>query len=319
MTLVSVIVPAHNAEETVEACVCSVISQSHRALELIVVDDASTDKTAELVARVKDCRITLVSTTYRSAAAARNAGLRIAKGDYIQFLDADDQLALNKLEVQLRRLGKQLPSTMASCPWGHFSIRTDDVLLKSQRIDRDIAPVDWLVESWNGRGMAQTACWLTPRRLIDLAGGWNEELKQNPNDDGEFFCRVLLNAGLVVFTADTCVYYRKPGAGCVSRVESEAQSNSLLLSYVEYEKHLRQVEDSPRTRGAIAQNYYRYIYQYHQQYPHLCEHARNRLGAIGWPKCTSVGPLGFRLSTWVFGFERAMRIRAAKYRWLSPR
>jgi glycosyltransferase involved in cell wall biosynthesis len=315
MTSVSVIVPAHNAERTVEACLFSVIQQSHYDLELIVVDDDSTDNTRHIVAGVTDSRVKLLSVSCHSASGARNAGLRIASGEYVQFLDADDILAPNKLEVQLQRLRQESRSAVANCPWGHFRKEIADAKLESQRIDRDMKPLNWLLESWNGGGMAQTACWLTPRGLIDLAGGWNEDLRRNPNDDGEFFCRVLLKSNAVVFTTGTCVYYRLPVAGCVSRVESEEQAGSLLRSYIECEKYVRSIEDSPRTRGAIAQNYYRYIYQYHERFACLCDQARDQLRSIGWPPCMSVGPLGFRLFTQIVGFDNAMRIREIR-RWL---
>lgn len=315
MKFVSVIIPAHNAEQTIAACIQSVIKQSHKALELIVVEDSSMDNTAGIIASLQDARIKRIAIKRCSAPAARNAGLRIASGEYVQFLDADDILAPNKLEVQLHRLEHESPSAVANCPWGHFRAETADARLESQRIDRDMNPLNWLIESWNGGGMAQTACWLTPRGLIDLAGGWNEDLRRNPNDDGEFFCRVLLKSNTVVFTTGTCVFYRLPVAGCVSRVESEEQASSLLRSYIECEKYVRAVEDSPRTRGAIAQNYYRYIYQYHERFACLCDQARDQLCSIGWPPCVSVGPLGFRLFTQIVGFDNAMRIREIR-RWL---
>lgn len=86
----SIVIPAYNAERTVEQTVASVLAQSHEGLELIVVDDGSTDTTFDRVARVRDPRVRVIRTQNRGVAAARNRGLSMAEGDFICFLDADD-------------------------------------------------------------------------------------------------------------------------------------------------------------------------------------------------------------------------------------
>ncbi len=104
MKLVSVIVPARNAAKYLTTAIDSVRSQDIQNWELIVVDDGSTDETATIVEEfiVRDSRITLVRQQPKGLSAARNAGLRQSSGQFVQFLDADDTIAANKLSVQLR-------------------------------------------------------------------------------------------------------------------------------------------------------------------------------------------------------------------------
>ncbi|HEV2123046.1 MAG TPA: glycosyltransferase [Chloroflexota bacterium] len=99
--LVSVIMPAYNAEQWIEAAIVSVKAQSHRDVQLIVVDDGSTDATASIVRSVAP-EASLLSQSNQGVSAARNAGIAAAKGDYIAFLDADDSWLPRKLERQLQ-------------------------------------------------------------------------------------------------------------------------------------------------------------------------------------------------------------------------
>jgi len=105
MSLVSVVIPAYNAEQTLARAVQSVLDQEkHDGLEIIVVDDGSTDATprvAESLAKRRPACIRIIHQKNAGPAAARNAGLRAAKGDYIAFLDADDQWLPGKLRMQL--------------------------------------------------------------------------------------------------------------------------------------------------------------------------------------------------------------------------
>ncbi len=89
--LVSVMMPAHNAEKLVEEAINSLLSQTYAEWELLVVDDGSTDETARIVSSISDERITLVSQRSAGEAAARNRALDLAQGEFVAFLDADDR------------------------------------------------------------------------------------------------------------------------------------------------------------------------------------------------------------------------------------
>ena len=100
--LVSVIMPSYNAQKYIAKSINSVLLQTYKSLELIIVDDCSSDKTVDIVKTYKDERIRLfVNETNQGAALTRNRALREAKGKYIAFLDADDIWDFAKLESQL--------------------------------------------------------------------------------------------------------------------------------------------------------------------------------------------------------------------------
>ena len=101
--LVSVVIPAYNAEATIDDTLRSVRSQTHRHLEIIVVDDGSVDRTASIVNAhaAVDRRVSLISQENAGVAAARNAGWQLARSALIAFIDADDLWAPNKIERQL--------------------------------------------------------------------------------------------------------------------------------------------------------------------------------------------------------------------------
>ena len=98
--LVSIIVPSYNAGRFVRRAVESALTQTHRGVEVIVVDDGSTDDTTEVLASFGN-RIRWVSQANRGPAAARNTGLTLATGEYVMFLDADDWILPDKLRRQL--------------------------------------------------------------------------------------------------------------------------------------------------------------------------------------------------------------------------
>ena len=105
--VISVVMAAHNAAGTIERSLASVLAQTHSELEVIVVDDASSDNTGELVDAIakEDSRVRLVhNTAQRGAAMTRNRGLSLATGAYITFHDADDESSPEKLERQLAAL-----------------------------------------------------------------------------------------------------------------------------------------------------------------------------------------------------------------------
>jgi len=113
--LVSVVIPAFNAEKFVERAIESVLSQTYPNLELIVVDDGSTDRTAEIAASFDDPRFRLLAQPNRGVSAARNRGMAESSGPLIAFLDADDQWDANKLNEQVKAIASQPGCVAIGC------------------------------------------------------------------------------------------------------------------------------------------------------------------------------------------------------------
>lgn len=102
---ISVVIPAHNREQTLGYCVDSVIAQTYQPIEILVVDDCSSDRTAEIAISYADPRVKVLRLPCKSGAqAARNAGIRAARGEWIAFLDSDDEWLPEKLARQVEVL-----------------------------------------------------------------------------------------------------------------------------------------------------------------------------------------------------------------------
>src|ERR1700674_3068386 len=96
--MVSILISAYNAEEWIGYTLQSAVAQTWPRKEIIVVDDGSTDRTAEIARRFASKGVTVVSTENRGLSAGQNHAYRLSKGNYIQYLDADDLLAPEKMQ-----------------------------------------------------------------------------------------------------------------------------------------------------------------------------------------------------------------------------
>ncbi|MBY5699916.1 glycosyltransferase family 2 protein [Rhizobium leguminosarum] len=134
--LVSVVIPAFNASRYIERTLRSAGRQTYRNLEIIVINDGSTDDTAKVVEQValEDSRIRLLSTANRGVAAARNTGIQEAAGWFVAFLDADDLWHQTKIEKQVNAL-KCLSPQWAAVFVLHHIINHDDEIIRSCRPD----------------------------------------------------------------------------------------------------------------------------------------------------------------------------------------
>lgn len=246
--LVSILIPAHNAEEWIADTVESAIAQTWPRKEIILVDDGSRDRTAEVVRRFASKEVAVVSIQNQGAAAARNHALQLSQGDYIQWLDADDLLAPDKIETQLRALGEvDGRRILLSSPWAPFYYRTHRARFIHNSLCQDLSPVEWLLRKMGENLHMQTATWLTCRELAEAAGPWDTRLLSD--DDGEYFCRVLLAAEGTRFVPDTGVFYRVTGSSRLSFVgASDKKKDALILAMKLHIQYLRSLEDSERVR-----------------------------------------------------------------------
>lgn len=104
---VSAVIPAYNREKTIRRCIDSVLRQTYEVSEIIVVDDGSTDGTLEILANEYKEKVKVIKQPHRGAQAARNAGIRAAEGEYIAFLDSDDEWTERRIELQMQVLAEK--------------------------------------------------------------------------------------------------------------------------------------------------------------------------------------------------------------------
>lgn len=106
MNLISIILPVYNSEKFILNCVNSILIQTYRKFELIIIDDGSTDKSKEILKKIKDKdnRIHVITTDHKNPGEARNVGINFAKGDFITFIDSDDYIHPQYLEIMLKTI-----------------------------------------------------------------------------------------------------------------------------------------------------------------------------------------------------------------------
>jgi len=316
--LVSIIIPAFNAEKTIIETVQSCLGQTWRNIEVIIIDDGSTDNTILLIRNLHDTRIKLYQQNNKGACAARNLGISYATGTYIQFLDSDDLLSPDKIKNQVELLIKSSPLSIASCAWGRFYKNTVDFKVEKSDLNKNYSnPINWLIESWNGVGMGVCSMWLTPANLIKKAGYWNEELIIN--QDGEYFARVLLHANEIVFCKRSIVYYRSGNKESVSQsIFNEIKACSLLKSYQLYTLAISDKSASKDVNKALARNFAGFIYRFDTLYPDLSNIAKEDMDKLKVGNFAPVGGRIFQAMTYFFGFSKALIIRSIlkfKFTW----
>ncbi|HEY4196014.1 MAG TPA: glycosyltransferase family 2 protein [Mucilaginibacter sp.] len=249
--LVSVIIPLYNAERYVEQCIHSILEQTWQNIEVIIVDDGSTDNSLAIAQKFGSEKVKIFTHFNRGASAARNQGLKLAKGDYIQFMDADDMLSTDKIAAQVNLL-EENKECIAVCGTVYFDDGTDPYPHSPEKewySSGSDDPVDFLLKLYAGSdvmpgygGMIQPNAWLTPKNLICKAGFWNEF--RCPDDDGEFFCRVILSGNGVKYSDQGINFYRKfkTGKSWSGRKDLEALEGikkSIDLKYMHLSKRIK--------------------------------------------------------------------------------
>jgi len=309
--LVSILISAYNAQEWIGYTLQSAVAQTWPRKEIIVVDDGSTDGTAEIARKFSSRGVTVISTKNRGLSAGQNCAYRHSQGNYIQFLDADDLLAPDKIERQLAALtASDSKRILLSSPWAPFYYRTRHARFVCNSVWQDLAPVEWLLRKLGENLHMQNATWLLSRDLAEAAGPWDESLHYD--QDGEYFARVLLACERTRFVRETGIFYRLSTSSRISYIgNSDKKKESLLRSMKFHIRYILSLEDSERVRKACLkylQNWYHHFYRGRpdlvDELQRMAEHLGGELKEpqIRW-KYAWMKP--------ILGWENANRVQAA--------
>jgi glycosyltransferase involved in cell wall biosynthesis len=309
--LVSVLIPAYNCADWIGQTMQSVLAQTWPSLEIIVVDDGSTDQTLTIAQTFVSDRIQVFTQPNQGAATARNHAIDKAQGDYIQFLDADDLLAPDKIAQQIKLLQASPPNCIASGAWSRFYQHPREAAFTLDALWQHLSPVDWLIAAWQENLMMHPAAWLVPRSIIDAAGAWDESLSLN--DDGEYFCRVILASQGVQFCGRAKSFYRSGIAGSLSGHKSDMAYQSAYHAIELCTQHLLDMESSPRTQVVCSMLFQRFIYETYPAVSALQKQAEQQVQALGgWTLAPSGSPTFEQLNQ-RFGWRMAKQIQYWTY------
>jgi len=233
--LINVVLPTYNRAHLLRRAIDSVLAQSWRHLELIVVDDGSTDDTPGLLAGVNDTRLSTIRFDHnRGAPAARNEGIKASRGEFIAFLDSDDHWPVERLETQLAAMSAAPADTVLCVCSIHYIRpgRSYDIVWE----DAYLPPEDAVTRVATGDGLG-TVAWMVRRSALDQAGGFDESLPRL--QDYELSLRLAATGG-VLLMRDVLVTAELQPDSVSASAERHARALELVLARhaAVFEQHL---------------------------------------------------------------------------------
>ena len=305
--LVSILIPAYNAERWIADTIHSALAQTWPNKEIIIVDDGSTDGTLSIARQFRSASVKVVTQENQGAPAARNKAFSLCQGDYIQWLDADDLLSPTKVEAQMRAAQQSASKrTLLSCGWASFRRRVAMASRVPTSLWCDLSPLEWMLRKWEGNFHMQTATWLVSRELTVNAGTWDTRLMGD--DDGEYFCRVILASDGVKFVPNVTVYYRITDSSRWSHIGvSRKKLEAHLLSLKVQIDYLRSIEDTPRVRAACLNYLQTWFIYFYPERPDLVEQLRQIAASLDGKLVTPRVSWKYRWIQKLFGLVTAKR------------
>ncbi len=205
--LVSVIIPAYNKSDYIGEAIESILSQSYRNLECYIIDDGSTDKTALVAEKYLkvDNRLHLLKQSNRGLSNARNVGLSKAKGDYIQFLDADDWITSDKLKNQVQAALTNKADIVYSDYLCVSGVNLSDTWTYS-RVELKEVPFEDFLTEWEKELSIPIHCMLFKSNLFSNGILFDEQLESH--EDWDLHLQISLKKAYYFYLPGQNSYYR---------------------------------------------------------------------------------------------------------------
>jgi glycosyltransferase involved in cell wall biosynthesis len=229
---VSVIIPCYNVEECINRAVDSVLNQTHKNIEVICVDNNSTDKTAEIINSLaaKHNNFSAYSQSIKGPCPTRNLGFSKATGSWIQFLDADDYIEPEKIEYQLSVADQN-------------NLLREEALVVGQKIWRRTNGEDvqnkLSEDKWkdmiHGR-LGDTCANLWSSSIVKKVGGWNENLPSSTEVDLQF--RMLINGAKIAYDKKPLTIIFERDSGSISKENPIQNYVRVVKQRLEIKKYL---------------------------------------------------------------------------------
>lgn len=310
--LVSIIIPLYNSEKYIRETLESCLNQTYKNFEVIVVDDGSRDSSAEIVHSIKDERIFYYGIANGGPCRARNFGIEKANGRLIQFLDADDILDEEKLELQVRKYSRYGDEYLYSGVMGYIIGDEKELEKGFEFYYTNLEPHEYFKRMFANFGKYYTTgMWLVPAKIVKRTSGWNEKVLIN--NDGEYFSRLILNSEGIIFCEGAKFFYRRDVPQSVSKgLNSRRIYESWLYSYKCYVDSFNQFCDK-RTAQKLGRRalsvYYCNSYPNH---PDLLDQCLDEIKNLGYSSPAAHGGSLFKITSRVLGTENALKIRHLK-------
>jgi len=308
--LVSILIPVYNAERWIEQTIESALSQTWPAKEVIVVDDGSTDRSLEIIKRF-DGRIRWEAGPNRGGSAARNRLLELSRGEWVQYLDADDYLLPEKVERQMASVRRHPDCEVIVNPVIWEKVENGRHISVETKIPHPRDP--WvLLALWH---LPQTGGPLWKRSVLERVGGWR--IGQPCCQEHELYCR-LLEAGCRFRFFEGCfAVYRDWDHGPRVSAKRPGEVDLQRLRILDrIEACLRnRTELTPARSDAVNDARHQIARKFWIKDPDFALRIARRIHASDGAYCPSVGPASpwpYLLMYRLLGFHAAQRAAACK-------
>ncbi len=305
---VSILIPCYNSEAFISETLNCCLNQTYQNIEVVLVDDGSKDKSLEIASKFEDKRIKVISQSNSGACRARNLAFKNCTGDYIMYLDADDLISNTYVELLVNALEGKSINTIATGQWDRFHKDIKEATFPLLNIYKNYDQAfNLLIDMWTFGEMLACTSYLIPRGIVEKINGWDETVLKN--QDGEFFCRILIAGGNIVHVPNAKFYYRTGEYLTVSKANSKKKIASMLDTFINYRKNALVHENSKRVREALSINFTLFIYLHGNQYPDLYKRAKEEVNNLGVGYVLKNEPYRVKRICKIIGFENFMTIR----------
>jgi len=305
---VSILIPAYNSERWIADTVKSAVHQSWPNKEIIIVDDGSSDNTLSILRQFESSSVNVVSQSNKGACAARNKALSYAQGDYIQWLDADDLLAPDKIYLQMKQADSgNASSTFLTSSFAKFFSYWQCAKFVPNSLWQDLEPTEWLFRKLYYNAWMNPATWLVSRKLTEMSGPWNESLHRD--QDGEYVIRIVCNSSLVKFVKEAKSYYRIGNASSISMRNPYKVSKSYLQAGAHSFHVIRSINDSKRIRDACFKSLEHRILDFYPDNQELMKDAKQIAASLSREITTPKLNWRYRPVRFLFGWRSVRRLK----------
>ena len=261
--LVSILIPLHNAENYIEDTIAKALQQSYLNIELIIVDDHSTDNSLIIAQKYESDKVHIYTNPRKGGNTARNYAFEKCNGKYIKFMDADDYCTDDMIEKQMERILKDGDNNTLIFSPVKMLYPDGRLFLPPREIDKDYTPgIELLIDIWREKGWNCPHCHLMHRDLFIKSGGWDESIIKN--QDGEFFARVAAKASKALSVKEVYAIWRQTGSGVSSQMSLKAQE-SMLHTYDIISHLILNYKDNEENRYNCAKYIGGFVYSLYPQ------------------------------------------------------